>query len=481
MTEITNDIRLLEEGLKPGEHYVVRNNHLEKRSSLWSRIKYFFLGSREDALVRARISQLVQEIIKATPKFSKDDEADLRTLFFDRLAKLPDRLFDRRILAVGEQHKQFVALLHPKLKETEKKLEGAAEIERKLERRIEKVRLGIKLGVELAPISAGTSGSYLARDYKVKILGVFKPGSEESLGLNSPKWTARMAYRLIKFFQGIDTAAPFWANNGYVAEVMTSKLAQHLELNTVPPSKITELQSTKFAKVKKEAIAKEGSFQRFVHGAKSADESLGLNSMTIFGGLLLRLNVWRYKEKISQALKKEEFEQLAVLDFLIKNRDRHFENILTKESSDQKLEMHLIDHQLAFPKMNPPQADTYYSRNQYKWSILPQAKQPFSQAMKDNFFAKLTGAALKKLIEEFHQTTKERVKGGPAFNTKFGDTSQEVVFKQSVAVMRKAMELNLTIRQLAEIKSHEQIIAFSQKNGIPVDEEGIDKFLGIYE
>ena len=483
MTKIDNNIRTLEQGLKSGEHYEVKNDQIVKRSGFWSRIKYFFIGKKIDAHVQAKISETVKAVIQDVPKYNEDR---LKNLFLNRLSKLSDRLFDRSVIGIQdpdpklkELRKKLASILHPELKQTEQKLtQGSAEeLQRKLDRRIEKVRLGIKLGVELKPISAGNSGSYLGRDYKVKILGVFKPGREESLGAGTPKIIPKILYYVKKYLCGIDTAAPFWANEGYVAEALTSKFAERMGFTVVPESKIATLNSTKFARSKKTKVAaEEGSFQRFVSGTKSAQD--------VFKGFLLKTNSWRHKQKVSEALKQEQFEQMALLDFAICNRDRHFENwLLKKPEGSDTYDIHAIDHQLAWPKVNPPKSDTFYRRNQYKWAIMPQAEKPFSDEMKELAVKQLRGDALKAMIEEFRQVTKEKKKGqadSKEFNTPFEGTSQELAFKQRIAVLLIAMNRGLTLKKIAEVKSQEEIDQFFVKyNGTRLDETMLDEFLGL--
>jgi hypothetical protein len=458
-----NNVETLCSGLDKGQHYVAKNGRLYVQShhSLWEKVKYFFLRSKQESAV----NHLIKETIKPLTDVSSEKwnesvpQEALRELFFERMAHLSNRIFDRSTLP-----KNFTYVLDPELAQIKKRktVESAGDPLVKLERRVEKTRLAIKLGVELKPISQGNSGSYFAQDYKKKVLGVFKPGQEESLGSKSPKLVTRIRNFVQFNILKVDAGAPFWKNEGYLAEAMTSQLANHLGFETVPASRVESFTSKALAraKIKGEAVEEKGSFQLFVKGSKSAQNGLHLGSKSpLFGGLLLKLNTWRYKDQISKKLDQHEFEEMALIDFALCNRDRHFENwLLTKDPDTGKQHIHLIDHQLAFPKYNPPQGDILYRRNQYKWDGLPQAMSPFSDEMKKKAYILLTGQSFKDLLQRFHTVNDEQGMGFAKISQ--DGNSQERAFKQRIAILLKGMEKNYSLKDLARIKSQEEMDAF---------------------
>lgn len=432
--------------LKRGERFVVRKGKLEllHHQSIWKKIKYFFTRRRQESAVRSLITDTVVKL--------KGDDATLQTLFFDRLAHLSPQVFDRKATITRE----LAARLHPELREI-----PAQEQMLKVARRIEKAKLALKLGIDLKPISRGASGSYFARDYKMKVIGVFKPGSEESLGSNSPKLLTRIRHFFLKRLFHIDTSLPFWPSEGYLAEVMSSRLSSSLGIDILPASQVAVLNG------------KKGSFQIFAKDTESAEDAFHLGSC-------LKGSLWRNRDLILNTVKQEQFEQMALLDLSISNRDRHFENFLIKNESNEKgqRDIILIDHGLAFPRVNPPKNDRLYARNQYKWASMPQSARPFSEEFVNRAERVFRGPDLKRLLEEFKMVNDPH---GIGFSTKTKEgSSQEYAFKERISALLIAMKKKMTIREIARIKSKDDLVQFLHQNGIK-NEKQMDQYLQIQE
>lgn len=498
--------------LKGKQHFEVRTDDfgnkelaIVENKSLWSKVKYFFQKDRKNEQVKLLISETVVNLVKILPQEMEDEDIKCtQDFFFNRLAKLSNDVFDRSILGDKQINKKILPeILSPELAKTRKDdtLTPEQDTERKLERRIEKTRLAKKLGIPLKTISQGASGSYFARDHKMKIIGVFKPGREESGGVNTPKTMVRIKNLFVKNVLGIDLQGSFWPSSGYIAEAMTSKLAEHLDIDVVPRSKVTSLMSDQFlsAQIRKRETKETGSYQIFAPETKSADETFHLDSeKSKFANMFLKLNVWRYKDEITKKIAQKDFEKMALVDGLIANRDRHFENWLveTEGKKDGTHRIALIDHQLAFPKVNPPKNDRFYRRNQNKWAVLPQAKEAFSPEIKDKVNTLLKGENLQALLDQL------QVAGAPAKGKKvkkFQDIeenedriiSQEFAFKQRVVVLLVALALpeaedkkKFSIRDYAGLKSMEEMEAFVNDNiDMPdfdlQDPAFVDAYLGL--
>lgn len=434
--------------LKKGEHFVVRKGCLEvrKHRSFCEKIRYFFTKKREEAAVKSLITDTVIKL--------KGNGSVIQSLFFDRLAHLSTRVFDRKACIT----KEMSNVLCPELIKT-----GQVD---KVARRIQKTVFALKLGIGLKPISLGASGSYFARDYKMKVVGVFKPSCEESLGSNSPKLLTRIRHFFIRYFLRINTSLPFWPNEGYLAEVMASKLAEELGIGILPPSQVTTLNE------------KKGSFQVFVKNTESADDALQLKSKSCLSFLLLKCSVWHRQKAILKTIKQEQFEEMALIDLTTANSDRHFENFLMKVSPyrRRKRDMVLIDHALSFPRVHPVSSNLFYSRNQYKWAVLPNCDHPFSDALVGRALKCYQGEGLKRLLEQFEAITKPH---GHGFSAKTEEgSSQELAFKERIAVILIGMKEKMTIGALACIKSKEDIEAFLHKHEIK-NEMKLNQFLQI--
>ncbi|XP_074085790.1 phosphatidylinositol 4-kinase type 2-beta isoform X4 [Macrotis lagotis] len=245
----------------------------------------------------------------------------------------------------------------------------------------------IDCGVLPERISQGSSGSYFVKDPKGKIIGVFKPKSEEPYGHLNPKWT--------KYFHKICCPCCFGRgclvpNQGYLSEAGAYLVDEKLGLGVVPKTKVVWLVSETFnysaidrakSRGKKYALEKVpkvgkkfhriglppkvGSFQMFVDGYKEADY------------WLRKFEADPLPENIRKQL-QSQFERLVVLDYIIRNTDRGNDNWLVQyekqidgdESSNKESEwttskeslikIAAIDNGLAFPFKHPDEWRAYF-------------------------------------------------------------------------------------------------------------------------
>uniref|UniRef100_A0A674E4P8 Phosphatidylinositol 4-kinase type 2 n=1 Tax=Salmo trutta TaxID=8032 RepID=A0A674E4P8_SALTR len=271
---------------------------------------------------------------------------------------------------------------------------------------IQRAEQAIEGGVFPERISQGSSGSYFVKDSKGKILGVFKPKSEEPYGHLNPKWT--------KYFHKLCCPCCFGRgclipNQGYLSEVAASHVDTRLGLGVVPKTKAVYLVSETFhyntidrakSRGKKYALEmvpkvgrhfhrvglppKLGSFQLFVEGYHEADY------------WLRRFEAEPLPENIRKQL-QSQFERLVILDYVIRNTDRGNDNWLIKyeksgEGEGEKvscvcaIQIAAIDNGLAFPFKHPDEWRAY----PFHWACLPQAKVPFSQETRELVLSRLS-------------------------------------------------------------------------------------------
>ncbi|XP_044537690.1 phosphatidylinositol 4-kinase type 2-beta [Gracilinanus agilis] len=245
---------------------------------------------------------------------------------------------------------------------------------------IQRAEQAIDCGVLPERISQGSSGSYFVKDPKGKIIGVFKPKSEEPYGHLNPKWT--------KYFHKICCPCCFGRgclvpNQGYLSEAGAYLVDEKLALGVVPKTKVVWLVSETFnysaidrakSRGKKYALEKVpkvgkkfhriglppkvGSFQMFVDGYKEADY------------WLRKFEADPLPENIRKQL-QSQFERLVALDYITRNTDRGNDNWLVRyekqsdgsESSSKETEwttnkeslikIAAIDNGLAFPFKHP--------------------------------------------------------------------------------------------------------------------------------
>ncbi|XP_063963681.1 phosphatidylinositol 4-kinase type 2-alpha-like [Lytechinus pictus] len=292
-------------------------------------------------------------------------------------------------------------------------------------------------GIYPERISQGSSGSYFVKSYTGKVIGVFKPKSEEPYGQLNPKWTKWLQKTCFPCCFGRGCLLP---NQGYLSEAGAYLVDRKLGLDVVPKTRVVKLASETFnyspidrakAKTKKftlekfEAIGrrfnriglppKVGSFQLFVKGFKDADFWLRR-----FEG-----------EDLPESTSKQfqlQFERLVVLDYIIRNTDRGNDNWLIKYEKtgleeDQQLQQGLeesgeewgmvtppvthvaaIDNGLAFPFKHPDEWRTY----PYHWAWLPQAKKAFSKETVDHVLPKISDMNfIEELCTELYQLFSE--------------------------------------------------------------------------
>uniref|UniRef100_A0A8C6L1J2 Phosphatidylinositol 4-kinase type 2 n=1 Tax=Nothobranchius furzeri TaxID=105023 RepID=A0A8C6L1J2_NOTFU len=295
---------------------------------------------------------------------------------------------------------------------------------------IQRAEQAIECGVFPERISQGSSGSYFVKDPKGKIIGVFKPKSEEPYGHLNPKWT--------KYFHKLCCPCCFGRgcllpNQGYLSEAAASLVDTKLGLGVVPKTKVVYLASETFhynaidrakSRGKKYALEKVpkvgrrfhrvglppkvGSFQLFVEGYREADHWLRC------------FEAEPLPENIRKQL-QSQFERLVVLDYVIRNTDRGNDNWLIKyekpgegderqkaaewseNSSDSCIKIAAIDNGLAFPFKHPDEWRAY----PFHWAWLPQAKVPFSEETRELVLSRLSDMNfVQDLCEDLHEMFK---------------------------------------------------------------------------
>ncbi|KAH7720845.1 phosphatidylinositol 3 [Aphelenchoides avenae] len=250
----------------------------------------------------------------------------------------------------------------------------------------------IEAGIYPELISGGSSGSYFVYDVDKKFLAVFKPKDEEPFASLNPKWP--------KFFQRILCFCCFGRaclipNHGYLSETGASLVDARLKLDIVPKTRIVKLSSPTFfygrsCWRRRDNKAKEGSYQVFVNGYKSSGE--------VF-------NEWN-KVGWQNALNAEEvakftvmFQKMCVLDYLIRNTDRHMDNWLIRHIPGEELVLAAIDNGLAFPVKHPESASRF-RKFPFAWATLHWAKKQWDPELREHLLKLLTPQFLHDLCKE---------------------------------------------------------------------------------
>nr|XP_025852480.1 phosphatidylinositol 4-kinase type 2-beta [Vulpes vulpes] len=329
-----------------------------------------------------------------------------------------------------------------------------------------KAEQAIEFGVFPERISQGSSGSYFVKDPKRKIIGVFKPRSEEPYGQLNPKWTKYVHKVCCPCCFGRGCLLP---NQGYLSEAGASLVDEKLHLGIVPKTKVVWLVSETFnysaidrakSRGKKYALEKVpkvgrkfhriglppkiGSFQLFVEGYKEAEY------------WLRKFEADPLPENIRKQF-QSQFEKLVILDYIIRNTDRGNDNWLIKyekqkqgkeiketkwiDDKESLIKIAAIDNGLAFPFKHPDEWRTY----PFHWAWLPQAKVPFSEEIRNLILPYISDMNfVQDLCEDLH----ELFKTDRRFN--------KATFESQMSVMRGQI-LNLT-QALKDGKSPVQLV-----------------------
>ncbi|KAI6221932.1 Phosphatidylinositol 4-kinase type 2 [Aphelenchoides fujianensis] len=251
---------------------------------------------------------------------------------------------------------------------------------------LSEARAAIRHGVYPELIPAGSSGSYFVRNADGRMLAVFKPKDEEPFASLNPKWP--------KFFQRVLCFCCFGRaclipNNGYLSETAASIF------NIVPKTRVVKLCSPTFSYNRIcgrriEPRPKEGSYQLFVHGYRSAADlfpewnNVGIN------------NVLNEQEvEIFTVL----FQKMAALDYVIRNTDRHMDNWLIKHVPGVELKVAAIDNGLAFPVKHPESASRF-RQFPFNWAALVWAKKPWNPQLSEYLLNLITPAFLHRMCSE---------------------------------------------------------------------------------
>uniref|UniRef100_A0A8D3DZ02 Phosphatidylinositol 4-kinase type 2 n=1 Tax=Scophthalmus maximus TaxID=52904 RepID=A0A8D3DZ02_SCOMX len=335
---------------------------------------------------------------------------------------------------------------------------------------IQRAEQAIESGVFPERISQGSSGSYFVKDPKGKIIGVFKPKSEEPYGHLNPKWT--------KYFHKLCCPCCFGRgcllpNQGYLSEAAASLVDTKLGLGVVPKTKVVYLASETFhysaidrakSRGKKYALEKVPKVGRRFHRVGLPPK---VGSFQLFVECFREADYWlrRFEaEPLAENIRKQlqsQFERLVVLDYVIRNTDRGNDNWLIKYEKpgeggdgggqkdsewpencpDSCIKIAAIDNGLAFPFKHPDEWRAY----PFHWAWLPQAKVAFSQETRDLVLSRLSDM---NFVQDLCEDLYEMFKTDKGFD--------KTMFERQMSVMRGQV-LNLT-QALKDGKSPIQLV-----------------------
>ncbi|KAK5966197.1 Phosphatidylinositol 4-kinase type 2-beta [Trichostrongylus colubriformis] len=256
-----------------------------------------------------------------------------------------------------------------------------------------KAQEALRKGIHPVLIPEGSSGSYFVRDENLENIAVFKPSDEEPFAALNPKWP--------KFFQRVLCFCCFGRaclipNNGYLSETGASIVDDLLQLHIVPKTRVVRMASPSFFYARccgrYEIKPKEGSFQLFVKGYESAQ--------TVFSR-------WDYDTSLLSESEEERFkylfQKMIVLDYIIRNTDRHMDNLLIRHVPGKVIELAAIDNGLAFP-VKHPECVSRFRTFPFRWTEYRWAQQPWDTTLREHLLSIICPAFLHDLCHELKVT-----------------------------------------------------------------------------
>ncbi|GAB4187700.1 MAG: hypothetical protein Tsb0015_06690 [Simkaniaceae bacterium] len=351
----------------------LQDGHLYKITNIFEKIKYLIYKDFYDSQIKSKIDSLIDHLEACGTNYSNEE---LKVIFFQKLAFLNTNIFDRSKIAY-DSYLEFV--LCPKIQKIRRKINIPKKellkhpekyqldpvSKKNFQEVLEETRFAIKLGIQPTLCKKGSSGTYFLRNRLGEKIGIFKPIDEGPHGRNNPRFISMIKKR-ISF---LSKRKGFKTKEIHLAEIGSSKLDEVLNLNIIPKTQRVTLISPAFNGKNKE---KDGSLQLFVDNAKEAQEYFPQEC-----------------ENEDLSLKIINFEKLALLDFLIFNIDRTFDNWFLQKEGDAYFAV-AIDNATAFPIKHTKEGSSFLgrihtflnTRHQYMWENLQSADKPFSFAMK---------------------------------------------------------------------------------------------------
>uniref|UniRef100_A0AAF5PP77 Phosphatidylinositol 4-kinase type 2 n=2 Tax=Wuchereria bancrofti TaxID=6293 RepID=A0AAF5PP77_WUCBA len=252
----------------------------------------------------------------------------------------------------------------------------------------------IEAGIQPIRIAAGSSGSYFVRDINYQNIAVFKPKDEEPFAPQNPKWPKYFQRMLCFCCFGRACLIP---NNGYISETAASLVDEKLQLHIVPKTRVVKLASPAFyyksgSRAKsKGPKGKDGSYQLFLNGYVNASDIIPRWNK---GGGLCPLTAAEFERF------KYLFQKLCVLDYVIRNTDRHMENwLINRYEPGKVLELAAIDNGLAFP-VKHPETSSRLRQFPFAWAQLSWANYPWNEELRTFLLQLLTPQFVQSLCDD---------------------------------------------------------------------------------
>lgn len=288
---------------------------------------------------------------------------ELQRLFFDKMARLSERIFNRTQVgpAIQKQLREMVAqesraLISPNVAKT-------------LNEQFIEAQLAIRLGVRPVKPRHGCSETYIIRNIAGENIGVFKT-LKNSLSMQAPLLPFRMRNKLLLSLGHGGSLFSHISKKCHVAEEACYEIASMIGSKSIPQTAVVQLDSFRYKR--KKVKPQIGSFQLFVPDAEEGKSFLGVDKAY----RPLRSS----KPSLRKELPADLAEDLIINDVIQGNMDRHAENFLIQLGKRKTPSLVLIDGGMAF---SPTHSDSSLERDKmYFWTNAGFAKSRFSPQAK---------------------------------------------------------------------------------------------------
>lgn len=399
--------------------------HLSKRDlstiSLYKPMDFIsklfqYIASYFDSSIKGKIDNLVISInreIEHNPRGieNKEYKEKITHLFFDVLSNFDEKQFNRNLISEKLKTKLLEVI-------TEQSDE------------LPEVRLAMRLGIK-PTINKGDFSSSMCRNLSNKYVGIFKPAMKNFVF----KPTTRLKKNLCKLLgiKNQDFFLPFNKDRSIgcmLSERASYKVSKHLGLDLVPKTNIVNISG------------KIGSYQHFVEGYQEAAEATF--------------------PQFPNQKDYEKFQVFALFDYVLGNLDRKSDNWLVKMNKDGHIDgIAMIDNANCFTKDYLVETNIFASHNQHAWKNMPLSNTKLT-AKAAKFIDSLTDKEIDKIIDTWKKDLPKE------YVNNFITPEVIRLFKERAAVLRKAKNEDLSLKEIGEIRTEKTIKGFL--NGEVIDQ-----------
>jgi hypothetical protein len=307
-----------------------------------------------DSRIQKKVQAILQQLDAAVPTalLEENDKKRLGAFFFETLASLSEKVFDRSSLnRLHGLKRELISLCT----DTPMK-EGKSSL---IERIEQEAKIALALGIP-PERGGGVSESFILKDIEGKKIAIFKPtllGPRSKHNSSLKSRMSRLVSRLMGYHSIRHHRESFW-------EVFSYRASKRLQFDLVPPTSFASFSSKSLGSSLQQKAPLEGSLQLFVPGMKEAGEVLHRSEKCFFNAVIQTLfrllkslftpsllaqleKKCPLPEKVGEInqndLSKKLVAYFVLFDFLTGQNDRHWDNWMVNVEDIEKQSVYGVE------------------------------------------------------------------------------------------------------------------------------------------